>query len=101
MSIHIHEMLDYLDVHPLRDCDSGASVMGVLCDVYTMHSTVDREELRNLLGKLAPLRESLSREASDVLFSAVGDLCMEHERLAFSHGVVVGMLLMEELTALP
>lgn len=57
--------------------------------------------MRALFEKLRPIMESLPSGDRDALFSAVCDLCLEHEQLAFSQGIVAGMQLMTEVNRLP
>lgn len=102
MSIHIDEVLDYLDTHPIG-CHEGSvkSLMEMLHEVYTMYNSIDSEELRGKFRELRPVLEQLPRDDGNRLFSLICDLCMEHEQLAFSHGIVVGMQLMSEIRVLP
>lgn len=102
MSIHINEVLDYLDAHPIRAYQGGVdSLMEMLHEVYTMHNSIDSEEIRNMFHKLRNLLKMLPPDGVDQVFSLVCDLCIAHEILAFSHGVVVGMHLMTEVNMLP
>ena len=102
MSIHIDEVLDYLDTHLVcRNADSVGSLMEALHEIYTAYTEIDNEELRGAFEQLGPLFESLPPADSDLLFGTVCDLCMKHEQLAFSQGVLTGMMLMTEVNRLP
>lgn len=102
MSIHVNEVLDYLDTHPVCQYAQGMdSLMEMLHEVYTMHNSIDSEKMRSLFGQLRPVLDMLPAKTADMLVSLVCDLCMEHEQLAFSQGVLVGMQLMTEVNRLP
>ena len=73
MAVHINEVLTYLEKHFGRT-EAGRidSVMEKIYDAYNIHNCADG-----------------------------GDLCREREVLAFSQGVLVGMLFMTEVNMLP
>jgi len=102
MSVHINEVLDYLDIHPIC-CHNGTiySLMDILLDVYKMHNRIDSQELRQLQHTLQHYIGTLPDADSKQVFRILSQLCMEHEQLAFSHGIVVGMHLMSEVNMLP
>ena len=102
MSIHIHEVLDYLDRHLVcQQADSKESLMEVLHDAYSLHNDAEGERIRSGFAQFRQVLYPISPEAFDSVFSIVCDLCMEHELLAFSQGVLTGMLLMTEVNRLP
>ena len=102
MSIHINEILDYLDEHPIGCYEGGVkSLMEMLHDVYIEHNSVDSEEIHRLLQRFQDLLEQNPLDSRDALYGLVSDLCREHEVLEFSHGFVVGMYLMSEARTLP
>lgn len=70
MSIHINEVLDYLDDHLVCQRSEGMpSLMAVLREAYVLHDT--------------------------------GEKPSDPELLAFSQGVLTGMMLMTEVNRLP
>lgn len=72
MSIHINQVLDYLDNQRVcQQADNMESLMGLLHDAYCIHNSTDNRQLR------------------------------EYEQLAFTQGVVVGMLVMTEVNRVP
>ena len=102
MSIHINQVLDYLDFHPVcQKADNMETLMELLHDVYTQYNSIDSEEIRDLFQKMRETLGALSAEDLDTLFFLVCQLCIKHEQLAFSHGVRVGMQLMSEVNTLP
>ncbi len=102
MSIHIHQVLDYLDTHPIcREADSMDSLLERIHDIYALNNHLDSEEIRSLLRSMRNLLECLPMERFEEVFAAVSDLCLEHEQLAFSQGVLAGMHLMTEVNTLP
>lgn len=102
MSIHIDQVSDYLDTHPIcREADTVKSLLEMLHDVYVMHNSMDSEEIREKFREFRLVLNELPKEITDALFSVTCDLCMEHEVLAFSHGVIVGMNLMTDVNRLP
>lgn len=102
MAIHINEILDYLDDHPVC-CHNGGveSLMEMLHDAYIAHNSIDSEKIRSCFQALDSESENLTLNMANQLHSMICDLCMEHEVLAFSHGIVVGMHLMSEVNYLP
>ena len=102
MPIHIHQVLDYLDTHPIvREADSMPSLLEMLHDVLAEHNSFDSRQLRDMFGKLRESLAMLSREEYDAVFAQICDLCLEHEQTAFSQGFLAGMLLMSEVNMLP
>lgn len=101
MSIHIDQVLDYLDYHPVcQYADTMKSLMEMLHDIYVMHNSIDSEKLRSMFSSLHAAVDSLPETDADMLLELVSGLCMEQEQLAFSHGIVVGMQLMTEVNFL-
>lgn len=101
MSIHINEVLDYLDAHPIRYYNGRIqSLMEMLYDVYAEYNCVESQEIQELLQAYDHLLEALPRSIKDELWTLSCNLCREHEVVAFSHGIVVGMHLMTELNSL-
>ena len=102
MSIHINEVLDYLDDHPIGGHEGGIeSLIEMLHDIYVEYNTIDSDEMHRLFKEFDKQLEMLPYDVADRLFSLICDLCVEHEVLAFSHGIVVGMYLMTEVRSLP
>lgn len=102
MSIYIDEVLDYLDRHLVcQQADSMESLLEVLRDAYIRHNDPEGEKIRSGFAQLRQVLHPISPESFDSVFSIVCDLCLEHELLAFSQGVLTGMLLMTEVNRLP
>ena len=77
------------------------SLLDMLYDVYATYNYMDREEIQDKFRQLRDILNHLPTETFDAFFSLVCDLCIEHEQLAFSQGIVVGMLLMTEVNRVP
>ena len=102
MPIHVNQVLDYLDTHPIcREADSVESLLGMLHDIYASHNHFNSGEIREKFHKIRDLLGNLTQREFDDVFCVVCDLCLEHEQLAFSQGVLAGMLLMTEVNRLP
>lgn len=102
MAVHINEVLEYLDTHLVCHRAEGMeSLMETLHDVYLLHSRNDREALQEGFEKLRQVLNLLPTEKPDAMFELVADLCLEHEQLAFSQGVLTGMMLMTEVNRIP
>lgn len=102
MSIHIDQVLDYLDTHLVcQQADNVGSLMELLHDAYAIHNSADDQAIHAHFRNLRQMLDQIPAEWGDAFFSQVCDLCMEHEQLAFSQGVVVGMLLMTEVNRIP
>lgn len=102
MSVHINEVLDYLDTHLVcRNADGMDSLLGMLCEAYMRFNNTDSEEIRYLFGDLGQMLDSFSVEEARRMLSTICDLCASHEVVAFSQGVLVGMQLMTEVNWLP
>lgn len=87
MSIHIQQVLDYLDDHPIcARADSVNSLLEMLHEIYAMHNCLENEDIRKWFRSLRSWLEPLPRDTQDQFFHIVCDLCLEHEQLAFSQG---------------
>ena len=72
MAIRIHDVLDYLDHHPLcAECDDVKTLLGRIREIYVSHNNTAGEQ--------------------------VCAICAEREQAAFEQGIVVGMQLMTEV----
>lgn len=102
MSVHIHDVLDYLDIHPVNQHgDDVFSFMDLVFHAYSMYNTMDSAALREMRKNLCAILAKLPDEDSEFLFDRIGEFCMEKERIAFAHGIVVGIYLMSEIKMLP
>lgn len=101
MSIHISQVFEYLDAHPIS-CYEGnfESLLEALHYVYTTSNPIDSEEIRGEFQRLHSILEKLPHTDRNALYQIVSDLCFEYELRSFSHGLVVGMNLMTEINAL-
>ena len=102
MSIHLSQVYDYLDTHPLsRYPGNFQSVLEMLHYIYAECNPIDNEAVRAALREFDCLTEKLTLTENDEVFDVVTRLCWEHETAAFSHGIHVGISLMTELNGLP
>lgn len=102
MSIHIQQVLDYLDSQGIcQQADNMEALMEVLHDAYVKHNSIDDQQLCGQFQSLRQILDRLPAEYGEAFFCQVCDLCLAHEQLAFSQGVVVGMLLMTEVNRIP
>lgn len=85
----------YLEQNP-PDCGDFKSVLDILYQNYTEHSSPDNAIICNLFAELRKL-VNLPPKEYDPIYYVASDLCLEHGRLAFKEGLKVGMLLMQEL----
>ena len=77
----------------------AGSLLDFIYQCYSEFHAIDNDQIRACLAELEHFHEAMSIEESDRLFSLVADLCIEHERAAFTEGLHVGVQLMEELRA--
>jgi len=100
MSVHINEVLDYLEEHPIR-CAKGevTTVLEMLHDVYCEHN-IHNEEINAMYADLSRKVSFASDKEAEELYAWVAELCWEHEKIAFSHGILVGMHFMTEVNYL-
>ena len=102
MSIHINQVFDYLDSHPVSRYDGDfQSLLEMLHYVYTTCNPIDSEAIRYGFRNMRTAMKTLPREEQDAIFSCACDLCFEHEQQAFYHGLTVGIHLMAEINGLP
>lgn len=66
------------------------SVLDILYGHYIEHGNIDSEKIVNQFAALRAL-VNLPPQEYDPIFYIVSDLCMEHEQLAFSEGLRMGM----------
>lgn len=102
MSIHLTQVYEYLDHHPIsRFAGDFESLLDYLRDLYITSNPIDGDLLRDGFRRSRGVLDKLPPEDADTLFHALCDLCLEHERASFSHGLLTGLYLMTEINALP
>ena len=98
MSVRIQDVFNYLDENPIYSYNGNVtSLLEMIHDAYTMYNENDNEEIRRLIGQVVEITGPLPTKKEDALFETICQLCGEHERLAFSHGILLGMKLMTEI----
>ena len=102
MSIHIDQVLEYLDSKRICQTHSTMeSLMEGIHEAYLRSYTVDETRIRALFDQLRQTWEPSSPRQFDALFCCVCDLLAETELQAFSQGVHAGMVLLTQLNQLP
>lgn len=102
MSVHINDVLDYLEANPLRHYEGKLyPVLEMIHDAYTEQNAIDSEEIHDIFRTLDGMLENIPSSDAEELNARICDLCLQHEILAFSHGILVGMHLMTEINYLP
>lgn len=102
MSVHIDQVLEYLDTHLVCRCaDRVESLLGMIRDVYMEYNETDSEEIRYMLGELGAMLETFPSQDAKRFLCVICQLCQSSEQLAFSQGILVGMQLMTEVNRLP
>ena len=102
MSIHTKDVFEYLDSHPVSLYEGDfQSLLEMLHYIYTACNPIDSSMIRSGFQNLRAAMERLPAEDQDDLFSAAYDLCLQHQQLAFAHGLTVGMHLLTEINGLP
>lgn len=96
MQKYIEALRDYCKRNPLNHGDAE-SVMEFLYWHYAEINPIDNRKIRDSFTKLRQQYPHLSLEKFDPIFTTVGDLCVEHEHLAFLEGLRLGVTLMTEL----
>ncbi len=97
MQHYIKALRDYCKRNPLNHGDSE-SVMEFLYWHYAEFNPIDNQKIRNSFAQIRQQYPHLSMEEFDPIFTAVSDLCVEHEHLAFLEGLRLGVTLMMEMT---
>ena len=102
MSVHLSQVYEYLDTHPVSKYEGDfASLLEMLHYIYTTCNPVDSARIRQDLLQLAEILKPLSIEEDDAVSNLVSSLCYEHQQIAFYHGLTAGMYLMTEVNGLP
>ena len=102
MSIHIDDVLDYLDDQRVcQKAENMESLMELIHEGYTRYYKREETGIREGFRQLRERWESLSGEQSYDLIALVCELCAEHELQAFSQGICAGMILMTEVNRVP
>lgn len=102
MSIHLSQVYKYLDGHPIsRHPGDFQSLLEMIHYIYTTANPIDNEQIRAHFLSFDFLTAKLTFQEHDRVFDTVCDLCMELEKAAFSHGILVGITLMHELDTIP
>lgn len=92
----VAEMLKkYVAQHPPKSGDAQA-VADQLYWHYLENNRMDNDKISVSYATLREKANMPPREYDEVLY-IVGDLCIEHGRLAFLEGLKIGMLLMQEV----
>ena len=102
MSIHLSEVYEYIDTHPVSSYPgSFQSMLDMVRYIYTTCNPIDNVSIRACFQSFDSLTTKLTLQEHDQVLDVVCDLCMEYEKAAFSHGILVGMALMTELNSIP
>lgn len=102
MSISASQITEYLDTLPVSKFPGDfQSLLEMIHYIYTACNPIDSSRIRADLKTFNALTVKLTIDESDQVFDVVSNLCLEHERRSFAHGIEVGMYLMTELNALP
>ena len=98
MSVHISEVIDYLDEHPLC-CYEGklCTFIDMLHNAYTAYNSIDSEKLKDFYIQLEKMEKCMTAKDVEEIDRLVCKIAMEHEILGFTHGIRIGMLLMTEI----
>lgn len=102
MSVHIHDVLNYLD--KCRAGQKAESMDSLLKTVYTAYeecNCFETDETKQRLHRIQDMLDILPQRLHDDTLYLIFDLCRSQEILAFSQGVLAGMLLMTEVNYLP
>ena len=78
------------------DYGNAESVLDMLFWHYTEHNQIDNEAIKTQFAKLRDYL-NLPPQRYDEVFYIVGDLCIEHSRLAFREGMRLILALLQEL----
>lgn len=81
------------------DYDDAESLLDMIYWHYTEFNSMDKAVTDAYYEALRE-KVKLTPHEYDEMLDIVGDLCLESERLAFMEGLMVGMVLMQEVTAL-
>ena len=101
MSIQVSQVFDYLDTHPISQHPGDfTSLIELLHSAYVETNIIDTVIIREKFRQMDTILSKLPLRENDLLFSLTCDLCLEYERTAFAHGILVGMHLMTELNDL-
>lgn len=78
------------------DYGDAESVLEMLFWHYTEYNQIDNEKIKVQFAKLRDFL-NLPSQRYDEVFYIVGDLCIEHSRLAFREGMRLILALLQEL----
>ena len=98
MSIHLDEVLDYLDDQRVcKSAENMESLMEMIHEGYTRYYKADNERIFALFHQLRSVWGPVATSQADRMFNLICDLCAELELQSFSQGVCAGMVLMTEV----
>lgn len=102
MSVHIHDVLDYLDHHRVcQEADSVGSLLETIYEAYESFNYFETDATREGLQTIQDLLDILPQRLQDAVLDRIFLLCRSQETLAFSQGILTGMTLMTEVNRLP
>ena len=78
------------------DYGDAESVLDMLFWYYTEYNQIDNEKIKTQFAKLRDYL-NLQPQEYDEVFYIVGDLCIEHSRLAFQEGMRLILALLQDL----
>lgn len=97
MEKYITALQDHCKQNPPNHGDAQ-SVLDLLYRTYTEYNPIDNERIKANFITLRNHFPELNLKQFDPIFTAVSDLCLECEQLAFMEGLRLGVTLMLELS---
>lgn len=91
----VEALQQHFDQNPPTYGDAE-SVLDMLFWHYTEYNQIDNEKIKAQFAKLRDYL-NLPLQEYDKVFYIVGDLCVEHSRLAFREGMRLVLALLQEL----
>ena len=77
--------------------ENAESLLDMIYWYYAEFNSMDSNETKAQFAKLRNALHYLSTQEFDTIFGIVSSLCIEYERTAFTEGLRLGFMLMQEL----
>ena len=98
MNNYIQNIKQYLrEIHMNSKCNPSANLLDAIWFYRTQTNPACNSTEQ--FESISPTLDSLSKKRRRQLCRAVAELCIEHERIAFSEGFASGILLAHEIDA--
>lgn len=93
---YLNALMDYARTEP-TDYGQGESVLTMLYECYSDSNRMDDDRIRAEFNELYAQMNGMTIQEMDRVIYPVCSLCRDHQRVGFTEGVKIGLLLAGEV----